>query len=138
LKVNKVYIHDGTTIKCGSEKIDLSFLKLLEKKNTFYMKFGFDFEITDNINLEFKYSTKEDLKKEIDKFKQGKLFYKILIKLFNDDCASYYKLYKNIIINNKYKIIYGKKIINRQYKNDFIFLLKLRSLYIFSYTFLNN
>ena len=74
----------------------------------------------------------------LNKFKKEKLFYKILIKLFNDDCASYYKLYKNIIINNKYKIIYGKKIINRQYKNDFIFLLKLRSLYIFSYTFLNN
>ena len=41
LNVKKTYIHDGTEIKCGEINYDLSYMKLLEKHTTFYMKFGF-------------------------------------------------------------------------------------------------
>jgi hypothetical protein len=46
LGTKKVYIYDGTTVKCSSNSMDydLSFLKLLEKGKTFYMNFGFDFD----------------------------------------------------------------------------------------------
>ncbi len=52
LGTKKVYIYDGTTVKCLSNSMhyDLSFLKLLEKGKTFYMNFGFDF---DNIGLDY-------------------------------------------------------------------------------------
>jgi len=43
LNVKKTYIHDGTQIKCGTFEYDLSYMKLLEKNTTFYMKFGFKF-----------------------------------------------------------------------------------------------
>ena len=45
LNVKKTYIHDGTKIKCGTLEYDLSYMKLLEKNTTFYMKFGFKFKI---------------------------------------------------------------------------------------------
>ncbi len=57
LYVEKAYLFDGASIKCKSNNIWLSDFKLLEKKRTFYMKFGFkpellnDFESTyTNIN----------------------------------------------------------------------------------------
>ena len=43
LRVNTVYIHDGTTIMCDGKEVDLSYYKLLEKGLTFYQKFGFKF-----------------------------------------------------------------------------------------------
>ena len=46
LNVKKTYIHDGTQIKCGTFKYDLSHMKLLEKNKTFYMNFGFKFIIS--------------------------------------------------------------------------------------------
>lgn len=52
LKVKKTFIKDDAKIKCNGEEIDLSFIKLLEKNKTYYMNFGFDFELT---NTEFFY-----------------------------------------------------------------------------------
>ena len=43
LNMKKIYIHDDTKIKCGNFEYDLSYMKLLEKNTTFYMKFGFKF-----------------------------------------------------------------------------------------------
>jgi len=48
LNVKKTYIHDGTEIKCGEINYDLTYMKLLEKHTTFYMKFGFKFIISSN------------------------------------------------------------------------------------------
>ena len=211
LKINKVYIFDGANITCNNQKLDLTFLKLIEKKSTFYMRFGFDFEITDICSFNYMYSNKDELKKVINtlidnirkikikniideynntlklmikiieegnkqkleiilgdyqplfsneyykekpedsisdiindykkvidilnKYKKEKYFYKIIIKLFNNDCINYSNLYKNIIQNNKVKIIYGKTIINREYVKYFDLLMNLRHSYIFSYTF---
>lgn len=45
LYVEKAYLFDGATIKCENNDIFLSNFKLLEKKKTFYMKFGFKPEL---------------------------------------------------------------------------------------------
>ena len=44
LKVNKIITGDEATINCDGVKIDLSLLKLIENKKTYYMTLGFDVE----------------------------------------------------------------------------------------------
>ena len=41
LGVHKSYLHDGATVDCENYRINLSFLKLIEKGKTFYMSHGF-------------------------------------------------------------------------------------------------
>lgn len=53
LNVKKTYLHDGSEIECGNFKFDLSYMKLLKKKNTFYMKYGFKFIISQNDSIKF-------------------------------------------------------------------------------------
>lgn len=53
LNVEKTYIGDGTEIKCGDFKYDLTFMKLLEKNTTFYMNFGFKFITSPNDIIKF-------------------------------------------------------------------------------------
>jgi hypothetical protein len=53
LNVEKTYIQDGTEIKCGNIKYDLSYIKLLEKNKTFYMNFGFKFAISPYDHIQF-------------------------------------------------------------------------------------
>ena len=66
-----------------------------------------------------------------------KLFYKILVKLFKDNCAEYSILNKYIIGNmrGRTQLIYGKKIIKRDYVIDFDWLIAYRYIYRYSYTF---
>jgi len=61
LNVTKTTLGDGTTIKCGDKEYDLSYLKLIEKGITFYMKFGFDFEITNCQWMYARYNNKKEL-----------------------------------------------------------------------------
>lgn len=42
LKVTKILTGDASTINCNGIKIDLSLLKLIENKKTYYMSLGFD------------------------------------------------------------------------------------------------
>jgi hypothetical protein len=44
LKINKIIVCDGATINCDGVKIDLSLLKLIENKKTYYMSLGFNVE----------------------------------------------------------------------------------------------
>jgi hypothetical protein len=44
LKVNKIITGDEATINCDGVKIDLSLIKLIENKRTYYMGMGFDVE----------------------------------------------------------------------------------------------
>lgn len=67
LGVNKVFLFDGATIKCGKKDLNLSFIKLLEYGKTFYMKLGFDFEITDHLSPYYRFKSKTKFKKEFDK-----------------------------------------------------------------------
>jgi len=69
------------------------------------------------------------------KYKDEVKFYKILIKLFKDNCAEYLILYKYIVENLRTQIVYNKKIIKRDYVNDFDKLKTYRSMYMYSYTF---
>ncbi len=74
LYVKDVYIHDGTRVKCGDHKMDLSLFKLIEKKETFYMRFGFNIRRTQDLSVNFS-SNKEFNKylfKLIDRFRKIK------------------------------------------------------------------
>ena len=45
LNVEKTSLYDGAEIDCKDKKVDLSFFKLIEKRRTFYQKFGFSFSL---------------------------------------------------------------------------------------------
>lgn len=68
LGVIKTYLYDGTQVKCdkNNEKMDLSLLKLIERKLTFYTNLGFDFEVTNKDWLYLKYSNKYELKDKVN------------------------------------------------------------------------
>lgn len=118
LKVKKTTLYDGATVYCNDQKIDLSFFKLIEKKRTFYQKFGFKFS-TDGIYQlrRIQYGSKENFQKImnkcIDKFRKIKV-------------SEYLKLHKqivdliNIIIKKqdykKVEIISKSNIYSKQYQ----------------------
>jgi hypothetical protein len=71
LGVNKTFLYDGASVVCpkNNESMNLSFQKLIEKGITFYMKFGFEFEVTDSPNILFYYrfKNKNDFMHEIQR-----------------------------------------------------------------------
>ncbi len=75
LYVEKAYLSDGASVHCEDEELPLSQFKLLEKKRTFYMKFGFKPELQQmqkiwytNIN-----SFTKIMQKSIEKIKSIKI-----------------------------------------------------------------
>ena len=85
LNVKTAYIYDGTAINCGKLEYDLSFIKLLEKNATFYMKFGFDFMASNSDFFSRYFVNKESKKKYImDIIKKCKT-------LKNKDICDFYK-----------------------------------------------
>jgi hypothetical protein len=217
LKVKKTSLYDATTIECHNKIYDLSYFKLIEKGITFYMKFGFDFDMGSIDMFYTKFRSVDDLKSKIkeviDKIKLIKVkdiideyqstldilnevvkkqdynnfniilndynsyliipyrrYYKknpessiselfresnimlnilkdnamkyeyltdFIIELFNnkDKCVLYDKISDYIFYSDRYKIIYGKKSIERDYIGWFEYLNILRSKMIFSYIF---
>ena len=73
----------------------------------------------------------------LNKYKDEELFYKILVKLFKDNCAEYSILNKYIIGNmrGRTQLIYGKDIIKRDYVIDIDDLFIYKQKYWFTYTF---
>jgi hypothetical protein len=70
LGVENVYLHDGASIKCeGDDKRDimLSPFKLLEKRRTFYMKFGFMPVLTSYMIKDGQYKSINTFIKMVDK-----------------------------------------------------------------------
>lgn len=67
LGVQKAILFDGASVLCGSNPIDLSFMKLLENNNTFYMKLGFDIEIDPRKIINIRYPNKNTKKKYLIK-----------------------------------------------------------------------
>lgn len=69
LGVNKMSLYDGSSVKCdkNNESMNLSYIKLIEKGITFYMKLGFEFELNENNNVMFYYrfNNKKDFMREI-------------------------------------------------------------------------
>lgn len=214
LGAEKTSLGDGTKVNCDktNEKMDLSYVKLIEKGMTFYMSLGFDFYVDEKIQYSYPliFSDKNKFKKEINKiiynirnietqdiieefettmellnkiiknddeknleiifgvfnpthhdlitwynnfnikelmnesidvlkilhkYKNYKKFYKILIKLFKDACNEYNILYKYIVSNERYKIVYKKTIIVRDYIKDFGLLKSYRNTYSYVYNF---
>lgn len=66
LGVRKTRICDGTSIECGENHYDLSFIKLLEKGETFYMRFGFKYEITNTEYYRWRFDNVDDLQDQIN------------------------------------------------------------------------
>jgi len=216
LGVNKTSLGDGTSVICdkNKENMDLSFIKLIEKGMTFYMKFGFDFEFENksDVFLYYRYTDKKEFIKELNrvldnirkiktkdlikeynetlnlitkiiqenykntfeiikedsyhnirnniyyvenpkdkineiiteckevldilhKYKNEKYFYKIMVKIFNDECDKYLILLKYIVDNLRYQIIYGNKKITRDYLKNFRLLYICRGAFWFTYNF---
>lgn len=103
LKVENVYLHDGAGIKCdenNNRNIMLSPFKILEKRRTFYMKFGFMPILTSHMIQECRY-------KNINTF--IKMVNKSVIKIEKLDMKEVHKYVKQMI-----------NLINRIYiKNDY-------------------
>lgn len=213
LGVQKTSLSDGTRVICNktNESMDLSFIKLLEKNKTFYMKLGFDYEITNTQFPYYRFSDKKKFVKELtkllkkvrsiktkdiikeynstldilnlaikenyknqfdimlnnsnpvvydeiytvnpqnkvidiiyecnevlkilNKHKDEPLLYKLLIKLFTDNCDEYQILFRYIVDTGRTQIKYGNKIVKKDYVFDFYFLLTYRHSYSYSYTF---
>lgn len=114
LKINEVFgvektrLHDGASVNCNDNHMDLSFLKLLENEMTFYMKLGFDFEITGTEFMFARYSVPEDLKNAIDNLIEDIRSIKI-----SDIIAEYTKLLNIINI-----------VVREHNKNNLVVLLK--------------
>jgi hypothetical protein len=217
LRVKKTSLYDATTIECNTQTYDLSYFKLIEKGITFYMKFGFDFDMgsidmfytrfksVDDLKIKIKeilekikkikvknlideYQETLDILNDVVKkqdynnfnivlndynsyliipyrryykknpekyiselFKESNIMLNILkdnamkyeyftdfiIELFNskDKCVLYDRISEYIFYSDRYKIIYGKKSVERDYIGWFEYLNILRSKMIFSYYF---
>ena len=211
LGAEKTILGDGTRVKCEktNEELDLSLLKLLERKKTFYMNLGFDYEITKDRFFHLRIEDKKEFIKKIDelidkvreieiediikeyesilemmikiikenyegefeikksvwdpiykdkyeekpkekimeiieeskkvlevlnKYKDYKYLYKVMIKIFKDNCDEYSIINKYIIENQRTEIKYNDKIIKRTYVKDVNLLVDLRYIW-YSYTF---
>ncbi len=66
LGVEKTILHDGATVNCDGSKMNLSYIKLLEKGKTFYMKFGFEHEIDKSSWFVMRYKNEKEYKKDLD------------------------------------------------------------------------
>jgi hypothetical protein len=58
LGAEKTYLFDGSSVKCGPDEFDLGFIKLIERKTTFYMNLGFKFAV--GLNIEWPYNRYTD------------------------------------------------------------------------------
>ena len=79
LNTNIATLFDGTLVDCSEEiKMDLSFLKLIEKKKSFYEKFGFKYDIYSSYTKGL-FNTNKDLYKklhsDINEFRKIKISY---------------------------------------------------------------
>jgi hypothetical protein len=61
LKINKVILGDEASVKCNNTKMDLSLQKLIETKQTYYMKLGFEIEISSSNFYLTKITNKENI-----------------------------------------------------------------------------
>lgn len=70
LSVKKTYLWDGASIMCGDKEIDLSILKLIERGSTFYMKLGFDYELTGDNDYDMRFNSISELKNKLNEIIQ--------------------------------------------------------------------
>jgi hypothetical protein len=65
LHVKKTMLYDATTIKCQNQRYDLSYMKLLQTNLSFYMKFGFEFDINNRYQSSDEFNNKKEKHKYI-------------------------------------------------------------------------
>lgn len=65
LKVEKSWIYDGTRVSCFDKEYDLSYVKLLQTNNTFYMNNGFEINVSPDDWFLVYFPDKETKKKYI-------------------------------------------------------------------------
>lgn len=113
LGVAKTLLSDGASVKCGNVENDLSFIKLLEKKRTFYMNFGFEFDVSIHDKIEFpnKTAKKQYVMNLIDKCRKLKVltiinFYKKVLKMLTKTKCNikFIRHLRSLFINGDFKI----------------------------------
>lgn len=115
INIKKVSLHDAASILCEpvNRSIDLSFIKLIEKGETFYQKFGFKFVLGTEYS-KMKFGSSKNLNKKL--FNYLKKFKKVK----NNDLIIIYKSILDIFF----------KIIDKQdYNNTKIYLLDSNIVY---------
>lgn len=74
INVKKVRLYDGASIKCHDKSLGLANVKLLESGLTWYMKFGFEFDVEKPFTILYQYKTHKECLKRVhvllDKFKK--------------------------------------------------------------------
>ncbi len=103
LGVQKTNLIDISSIKINNLECSLSFIKLLETKQTFYMKYGFDYEISLTQLPYIRYENKDLLKLKISNLIDS--IRKIKIKDIIKDYEISLKIIENINDLNKLKIM---------------------------------
>jgi hypothetical protein len=112
LKINKVLgvektdLIDIAKINHNDVDIDLSFIKLIEYNNTFYMRCGFDFHITNHQYPTWRYECKDKLKDKINNLVTS--IRKIKLKEIIDEYNNTLELLNNYVKNinkSKYSIV---------------------------------
>lgn len=110
LGVKKTYLSDGAEVLCtkNNQVMDLSYIKLIERRTSFYMNLGFDFEVTDNDWFSKRFSSTKDLKKKIYKLiKKIRTIKTItLIKEYEDTLSLLVKIIKDNY-KGKFEILYN-------------------------------
>lgn len=104
LGVKKTNLIDIASIKINNVECDLSFIKLLQNNKTFYMKFGFNYEISLTQLPFFRYENLYELKNKINELLNS--IRKVKIIDIKNEYINTRKLLQNISIleNNKFYI----------------------------------
>ena len=97
LKINKILGAEKTSLKdyskiiCNktNEMLDLSYIKLLEKKMTFYMNYGFDFDVNYNTDYIYRIKNIKQLRREI---------HRLIYNIRNIQTKNIIKEYEKMII----------------------------------------
>jgi hypothetical protein len=93
LNVKTAILHDGATIDCNGTQLSLSYQKMLEKGQTYYMRFGFEPISLGHYSCEIPFNNKEEwwklTKNLLDKINKISVKYMILfneklLKLIDD------------------------------------------------------
>lgn len=121
LGAEKTILGDGTKVVCevNKEEMDLSYLKLLERKKTFYMNLGFDYEITKDRFFHVRIEDKEEFRKKINETIDN------IRRIKTEEIIEEYEktmelLVKMIKENYKEKIEMKKSVWNPIYKDIYI------------------
>jgi hypothetical protein len=114
LGAKKTRLIDAAGIYFNNKKVDLSYLKLLERGQTFYMNLGFEFEITNTQFMYFKFDNKKQLKKYVNelierlksiKIEDLKEEYSKILELINLAVKENNKDLFQIILTDEYEFV---------------------------------